>query len=215
MQTNDLKRLVVESGLRMYDEKLTVGTWGNISARDPETGKIYLTPSGMNYNTCEASDMIVCDETGKIIEGERTPTIEKDLHVGIYQRRPDVNAVIHTHPVYSLVFACLGEEIPLLIDEAAQLLGHTVRCAEYGLPGTMELAENCFKVLDKGNACLLRSHGAVCVAGDMELAFKIAAVLEQTAQVYHMAREIGTPELISDDNIKAMQEFVKSKYGQR
>jgi len=211
----DYKQLVVDSGLRMYNENLTVGTWGNISARDPETGNIYLTPSGMNYHSCVSSDIIVYDKTGKKLEGNRVPTIEKDLHLGIYQRRPDVNAIVHTHPVYSLVFACLGEEIPLIIDEAAQLLGSTVRCAEYGLPGTAELAEYCFKVLDKGNACLLKSHGAVCVAGDMDLAFKIASVLEQTAQVYYMARAIGTPHLISDENIQAMQEFVRTKYGQR
>lgn len=212
---NDYKKLLVESGRRMLDEKLTVGTWGNISARDPETGKIYLTPSGMTYHTLKESDIIVCDATGKIIEGDRVPTIEKELHVGIYKSRADVNAVIHTHPIYSLVFATLGEEIPLIIDEAAQLLGDTVQCTEYALPGSKELAENCGKALKTSNACLLKSHGAVCVGDSMDKAFIISTVLEQTAQVYYMGRNIGNPTPIDDKYIKIMQSFIKNDYGQK
>ena len=216
MGMNDFRKLIVASGLRMYDMNLTVGTWGNISLRDTETGRIYLTPSGMNYHQCCSDDIVVCDASGAIIEGERVPTIEKDLHVGIYQKRPDVNAIVHTHPIYSLVFATLGEDIPLVIDEAAQLLGDTVRCAEYALPGTTELAENCLKALgDKSNACLLKSHGAVCVAGNMDMAFVIATVLEQTAQVYYMGRAIGNPQPLSEKDILCMQDFVKNRYGQR
>jgi L-fuculose-phosphate aldolase len=215
MQMNNYKELVVQAGRRMYDEKLTVGTWGNVSARDPETGYIYLTPSGMPYHTLKESDVIVCDATGKIIEGDRKPTIEKELHVGIYKSRTDVNAVIHTHPIYSLVFATLGEEIPLIIDEAAQLLGDTVQCAEYALPGSQELADNCCAALKTSNACLLRSHGAVCAGENMDHVFIISTVLEQTAQVYYMGRNIGNPVPIDDKYIKIMQSFIKNDYGQK
>ena len=103
-----------------------------------------------------------------------------------------------------------------IIDEAAQILGDVCRCADYALPGSAELAENCVKALgERSNSCLIHSHGAVCVSGDMDGAFKTAKVLEVTAQIYYMIEATGgKPAGISDENIKAMQDFVKNSYGQ-
>lgn len=211
----DYKELIIASGKKMYNANLTIGTWGNISARDPETNLVYLTPSGMNYESCTKEDVVVCNLQGEIVEGHRVPTIEKDLHIGVFNAREDVNAVIHTHPIYSLVFATLGAEIPLVVDEAAQFLGNTIKTAAYALPGTQELADNCVELIKDANACLLNSHGAVCVGADMDTAFLVSAVLEQTAQVYYMAKCIGEPKSISRENVLAMQDFVKNKYGQK
>lgn len=209
------KEKVVAAGVKMLRDGLTVETWGNISIKDPETGYIYITPSGMDYEACTPEDMVVFDQAGNLIEGHRKPTIETKMHLAIYHAREDVKAVIHTHPIHSLVFACLKKDIPLLIDEAAQCMGDTVRVADYGLPGTVELANNCVKALgNKSKACLLQSHGAICVGTTIEEAFKVAKVLELTAQVYHQTLAIGEPILLSQANIEAMQEFVKTKYGQ-
>lgn len=212
----DYKKLIIESGKKMYNEGFTIETWGNISARDPETDLIYLTPSGMDYLICTPDDVVVCNIKGEIVEGIRKPTIEKELHLSIYRNRPEVNAVVHTHPIYSTVFSCMGEDIPLLIDEAAQTLGNTVKTSKYALPGTVELADECIKALGKeANACLLQSHGAVCVGENMEGAFKVAKVLEVTAEIYQLIRATGgKPIPLSHDNIEAMKEFVKFRYGQ-
>lgn len=211
------KKLIVESGLRMLNSGYTVETWGNISFRDKETNLVYLTPSGMDYTIVTQDDIVVCDLDGNIVEGTKKPTIETGLHLAIYKARPEVNAVVHTHPMYSMVFSCCGEDIPLVIDEAAQTLGGTVKTAEYALPGSPELAQNCVDALGtQSNACLLKSHGAVCVGEDMDNAFKVSKVLEVTAEIYQMIRAIGkTPYKISDENIAAMQDFVKNVYGQR
>ncbi|MFY9198148.1 MAG: class II aldolase/adducin family protein [Acutalibacteraceae bacterium] len=211
------KKLIVESGLRMLNSGYTVETWGNISFRDKETNLVYLTPSGMDYTIVTQDDIVVCDLDGNIVEGTKKPTIETGLHLAIYKARPEVNAVVHTHPMYSMVFSCCGEDIPLVIDEAAQTLGGTVKTAEYALPGSPELAQNCVEALGtQSNACLLKSHGAVCVGEDMDSAFKVSKVLEVTAEIYQMIRAIGkTPYKISDENIAAMQDFVKNVYGQR
>lgn len=210
------KKLIVESGKRMEGSGLTVETWGNISCRDPETQLVYMTPSAMLYNTIEEDDVIVCKLDGTVVEGTRKPTIEKDMHLSIYRNREDVNAVIHTHPMYSMVYATQGKDIPLIIDEAAQIMGDTCRCTDYALPGSEALAENCVKALgEKANTCLIHSHGAVCVSGDMNGAFKTAKVLEVTAQIYYMIEATGgKPVGISDENIAAMQNFVKYSYGQ-
>lgn len=210
------KQLIVESGKRMAGSGLTVETWGNISFRDKETGLVYLTPSAMLYDTIVEDDVVVCRLDGTIVEGERKPTIETDMHLSVYRNREDVNAIIHTHPIYSMVYAAQGKDIPLIIDEAAQVLGDVCRCADYALPGSKELAKNCVEALGKkANTCLIHSHGAVCVSGDMEGAFKTAKVLEVTAQIYYMIEAAGgKPVGISEENIKAMQNFVKNSYGQ-
>ena len=209
------KRVIVDAGLRMRDAKLTVETWGNISCRNNDL--VYITPSGMDYGIITEDDIIVADLAGNIVEGARKPSIETPLHISVYNTRPDVRAVIHTHAIHSNVFACIGEDIPLFHDEAAQTLGDTVRCADYCLPGTADLAESCTAVLaGKANACLLRNHGAVCVADTMDNCFKVAIVLEMVAELYYKIRAMSCNFVpLSEENIRIMQEFVKTKYGQK
>ncbi len=211
------KREVIDAGIRMLSEGITIGTWGNVTVRDPETGYVYLSPSGMPYRTLVEDDIVVVRLDGTRVEGERKPTIETEMHLAIYRARPECNAVIHTHPIYSTAFSAMGEDIPLLLDEAAQVLGDTVRTADYALPGTQELADNCVKALgDKAMACLLKSHGAVCLGKDLEQAFGNSTVLEATAQVYSIIRSMGGQfQPISPENIAFMQAFVKNSYGQR
>ena len=211
----DYRAELVAAGKRMLHKGLTVETWGNLSLRDPESGLVYLTPSAMPYDAITEEDVVVMDLNGKIVEGRRKPTVESGLHLSVYRVRPGVNAVIHTHPIYSLVFAVQHRDIPPVIDEAAQALGGAVRCAKYALPGTEALARNTVEALGEGGmACLLANHGAVCLGRDMKQAFKTAAVLEMTAQVYQMALATGTPRPISDGDVAYMRDFAEHHYGQ-
>lgn len=211
------KKLIVDSGVKMISGGYTLETWGNISCRDTETGLVYITPSGMDYSTLTEEDVVVLTPDGNVAEGFRKPSIEAGLHLAVYRARADVNAIIHTHAPYSIVFSCTGEDIPMIIDEAAQVLGDTCRTAKYALPGSTELAEECVKALgDKAASCLLKSHGAVCTGATMDAAFKVVKVLETTAHIYQMILAAGRkPDPISDENIAAMQYFVKNVYGQR
>ena len=210
------KTLLIESGKKLLHEGFTVETWGNISVRGDD-GLVYITPSGMDYDTCTEDDIVVMTLDGTVVDGHRVPSIENGLHRAVYAARPDVNAIVHTHPIFSTVFSAMGENIPLIIDEAAQALGDEVRTAPYALPGTDELAQNCAAALgEKANACLLQSHGAVCVGRDMKSAFKTARVLEMTAEIYYRIRSVGGKFIpISPENIAAMQDFVAHRYGQR
>lgn len=219
LRTGEIKMnyraFLVESGKRLLHSGLTVETWGNISARDPESGLVYLTPSAMPYDTLTEEDIVVMRTDGTLVEGRRKPTVESGMHLGILNARPEINAVIHTHPIYSQVFAVLRQPIPPIIDEAAQALGSTVYPAEYALPGTPELAHNAVKALGgKGMACLLPNHGAVCVGRDMNEAFKVCTVLEMTARIYHLALAVGKPVLLPDEQVAFMKDFAEKHYGQ-
>ena len=211
----DYREIIVTAGKKLIHEGFTIETWGNISVRD-EAGLVYITPSGMDYETCTVDDVVVMKPDKTVVSGARRPSIETDLHLAVYAARPEVSAIVHTHPLSSMVFACTGMSIPLLSDEASQALGDDVRTARYGLPGSLELARNCVEALgQKSNACLLQSHGAVCVGKNMPAAFTVAKVLEMTAELYYRICVMGKSYIpISEENIAAMQEFVAHSYGQ-
>ena len=211
----DYREIIVTAGKKLIHEGFTIETWGNISVRD-EAGLVYITPSGMDYETCTVDDVVVMKPDKTVVSGARRPSIETDLHLAVYAARPEVSAIVHTHPLSSMVFACTGMSIPLLTDEASQALGDEVRTARYGLPGSLELARNCVEALgQKSNACLLQSHGAVCVGKNMPAAFTVAKVLEMTAELYYRICVMGKSYIpISEENIAAMQEFVAHSYGQ-
>lgn len=210
----DFRKIIVDAGVRMLHSGLTVETWGNISVRDPETGLVYLTPSAMAYDVLTPDDIVTMRLDGSVATGNRKPTVESGMHLGIYRERPDVHAVIHTHPVQSTVFGVLHRSIPPVVDEAAQVLGGEVKVTEYALPGTAELAANVVKTLGSGAACLIANHGAVCVGKDIHAAFRVCEVLEMTAQIYRMALAIGEPNVISEENVAYMKNFMENHYGQ-
>ena len=208
------KEKLLWAGKEMLGRGLTVETFGNLSIRDPETGLVYLTPSAMAYHTITEADVVVMDLEGNVVEGHRKPTIEKDLHLGLYRAHPEVNAIIHTHPVHSQVFAVLRKPIPPVMDEAAQVLGGTVKVAQYALPGTKELAQSvCAAMEGRVRACLMANHGAVCVGATMEQAFKVCTVLEMTAEVYRLALSVGEPVVLPDELVDEMWDFANNRYG--
>jgi len=210
----ELREAIVEAGLRTIRDGLTVGTWGNISVRDVETGLIYITPSGMDYEHVQADDVVVLTDEIEIVDGSARPSIEKAMHVAVYNAREDVNAVIHTHPVYSSVLGVNGMALPGVCEDFVQIVGESAICCEYALPGTMELARNAVKALGDRNAALLPNHGTLCVGRHLRHAFKVCHVVEKTAKIYILARSIGTPHVISDEDIKAMRDFIRNAYGQ-
>ena len=98
-------RLVIDAGVRMLRQGETIGAWGNISALDPDEGAVYITPSGMAYDTLCEEDIVILDRIGHVLRGKRRPSVETGMHLAIYNARPDCRAVVHTHPIYSTAFS--------------------------------------------------------------------------------------------------------------
>jgi L-fuculose-phosphate aldolase len=211
----ELKQAIVDTGRTMIREGLTVGTWGNVSLRDPETGLIYISPSGMDYEEIRAEDVVVLNHKIEVVDGYRIPSCEKGMHVSVYNARPDVNAVVHTHPLYSTVLGVNLMDLPGISEDFAQIVADKIICSTYALPGTMELAANVVEALGERNAVLLPNHGTLCVGPTMKQALTVCHVVEKTAHIYIMAKSIGTPHLISAEHIQAMQHFARNVYGQR
>jgi len=203
------KKIIVNTGRTLYKQDLTIGTWGNISVRDPENDLIYIKPSGMEYEKIRTADIVVLDRKGEIVEGQKKPSIETTMHLAIYNARDDVGAIIHYHPVYSSVLAVTGISLPGICEDFVQLVGDKVECAQYGLPGSQELARNAVMALGQRKAVFLLNHGTLSVGKDIQEALKVCAVVEKTAHIYVLSKNIGECRVISREDIKAMQNLAK------
>ncbi|HER25400.1 MAG TPA: class II aldolase/adducin family protein [Candidatus Atribacteria bacterium] len=207
------KKMIVDAGRELYQQNLTIGTWGNISILDPETGLVYIKPSGMDYHEISPEDIIVVDQEGKTIEGIRKPSIEMPMHLSVYHTRKDVGAIVHYHPIYSSVLAVTGFSLPGICEDFVQIVGEKVLCAKYALPGSDELAKNAVVGLGNRNAVFLLNHGTLCVGRDIKEAMKVCYVVEKTAHIYILSKNLGKCRIISKEDIKVMQDFTKKSYG--
>lgn len=213
--SEEFKKLIVDTGLELYKQSLTIGTWGNISVLDPDTDLVYIKPSGMEYHEIKTADIVVVDKKGEIVEGFKKPSIETSMHLAIYNARGDVRAVIHYHPIYSSVLAVTRVSLPGISEDFVQLVGEKMICAKYGLPGSKELAKNAVIGLGERKAVFLLNHGTLCVGRDMKEAMKVCYVVEKTAHIYILSKNIGKCRVIPEEDIKIMQDFAKDAYGKQ
>jgi len=203
---------VIEYSLKLLSEGLTNGTAGNVSIFNREEGLVAISPTGVNYSELTPEMISIVDLDGKLIEGLK-PSSELEMHMILYRNREDVNAVIHTHPVYTTVLACLRQDLPA-IDYMIAVTGATkVRCAEYASYGTKELAENAYKAMGSSLAVILANHGLTTAGKDIANAFNITVQVEYISNLYIKAKNIGEPIILPDDEMNSMLERFKT-YGQ-
>lgn len=198
MRYPEQRAAVVAYGVEMEQRGLTIGTSGNVSCRVPE-GAI-ISPSTIPYTEIRAEDTILMDLDGAILEGERAPSVEHKVHLACYRFRPDVGAVVHAHPTIASAFAAARVTLPAFLDEVGVYVGDEVRCAEYAISGTQEIADNVVKAMgETANAAFLASHGVVAVGRDLAAAMTVARHVERAAQIYLYAQMLGGPADLPED----------------
>ena len=207
------RRRIVEYSRKLLTAGLTVGTGGNISVYDPESGYFAITPSGINYNEMGPEDVVVLDLSGQVIDGEQKPSSEVELHKIFYERRQDIRAVVHCHSPYCTALATNRMELPASSYLVA-FAGKNVRCADYASFGTKELAEKTYLAMEDRYAALMANHGLITGADSLLRAFDIAQQIEFCARVYILARSIGTPVILDDAEMERMISRFQT-YGQK
>nr|WP_255651413.1 MULTISPECIES: class II aldolase/adducin family protein [unclassified Corallococcus] len=201
---------MVATSRRMNTSGLNQGTSGNLSQR--VEGGFLLTPSGMNYETMTPEDLVLMRFDGSH-EGHRKPSTEWQLHRDILQARPEVNAVLHAHSMFSTTLACLRRGIPAFHYMVSAAGGTDIRCAEYATFGTPELARHMMVALEGRKACLLANHGMVAMGADLAAAWKLAVEVETLAAMYWRALQVGEPVVLDDAEMeRVFQQF--RGYGQ-
>lgn len=203
---------ILATAKAMLAQGLVEGTSGNISGRLAD-GTVCLTPSSVQYDTMTVDDLVICDIAGNVVAGTRSPTTEKDLHLGTLARYPELGAVIHTHAVYATMFALAHEPIPAVIEEVVVYVGGDVPCCDYKGTGSHELGEEvAAKLVDRG-AALLANHGLVTCGPTPQKALHNAALVERTAQIIWGARAMGAtihplPDKVNTD-MAAVYDYVR------
>jgi len=209
-----LRKDVFKTSLKALDYKLISLSGGVFSDRDSKTGYIAITPSGMYYKDLIPEDIVVIDVDGKVIDGERKPSVDTKAFLYIYQNKNDVNAIIHTHQVYATCFAVLKKEIPAVTTTLANAVGGAVSVADYTPVGSNNYGINIVKAIGDQCAVLLQNHGVITVGRNLKEAFTVAVYLEDTAKIYYLALNIGKPLILPDEEIKKARELFLHHYGQ-
>lgn len=198
MECKKAKELVVKAGTELVASGLIARTWGNVSCRiDEET--FAVTPSGRNYLTLTADDIVEVKIKDLSWEGSVKPSSEKGIHAEVYRRFPEMNFVIHTHQENASAVSAAGlDEVPLPengSEYSKAVFSEKVLCARYALPGTKTLRRNVAAALEKSgsNAVILKHHGALCYGKDYDGAMKTACDLESICGAFIMEKGGAIP----------------------
>jgi L-fuculose-phosphate aldolase len=193
---------------RLYKQGLTSCSGGNISLRDSH-GNIYITASQSDKSIIKWNKIAVINEDGENLTTDLKPSMEYGMHLEIYKLRPEINAIVHAHPVYVSVFAVSDLNIDSgITGEARYILGE-VKTIQYSLMGTPDLAKKCVSGLKDSHAAILVNHGAICIGKDLFEAFDRMEVLEFTAKIYYKSILIGKCKPLTKSQL---QEIDKLKY---
>lgn len=206
------ERAAVAATAREMDRLgLVSGSSGNVSMRLSEDGLMAITPMGVPYTELAESDVVVVDDDLEPIEGDLAPSSESLLHLGIYSRRPDAGAVIHTHSVFSSVSAVTGRAIPPIVDEMVVYVGGKIRVSEYAFPGSEDLAEKVCEALQDRSAALIRNHGAVGVGRTLKEALRVCSLIERVAKIHTYALMTGDVGELPADVVEREQAIYKMR----
>ena len=218
MMLAELRQQVVEVGLEALKRGVVHGTAGNMSIRDPETGLIAISPSGMPYPSVTPADVVVVTVEGEVVDGMRKPSSETPLHTMVHRERSHVRAIVHAHSHFSTVVGCIRSELPPILTEVALIVGPRVPVTRYGLTGTADFGYSVLEVLEEGGlAVILKNHGLICFGQDFAEALTVAEVVEEAAKVYvHALAANGgrEPDLVPEELIPEMRERFQATYGQ-
>ncbi len=196
----------------VLDAELVFGTWGNLSIL-LEDGNILITPSGIPYDELREEDLVICNMKGEIVKGKQAPSSELKMHVEIYKTRKDVKAIVHTHSLYASVASATLTEIPMLVEDAAMVIGGTVLVTDYKAPGTQELAEEVVKKLGKVNAVIMANHGQVGVGKTLDDAILAAVMCEKSCQLYVKSLAVtNSPRILTFEDVKNLNNVYVSHY---
>ncbi len=185
----DLKKEVVKYAQEADRSGLCKHRSGNFSVRDPESGYVCITPTGVDREELSYHDIVVMDLDARVVEAETglRPTSESLMHLMVYKTRQDAHAVAHTHSRFATAFSILKKTIPAIVYEVANLgcrEGY-IPVADYGRPGTPELADSIIEPLRISDVALMESHGVIAVDAVLKEALLKAHYVEEMAEIYY------------------------------
>src|SRR3954470_22509580 len=206
-----LKEQMCEIGRRIWLKGFCAGNEGNHSYRIADN-KILCTPTGISKGFLRPDDICTVDLEGKQLSGKHKRTSEILLHLAIYKARPDVKAVVHSHPPHATAFAIANVELPTCIHPEAEVFLGAVKTAKYVTPGDTRLGESILPYVKDSNTILLQNHGTVTFDVDLEGAYYKLEIVDAYARILLLAKQIGNIRPLDGAEMKELLEL-KQKFG--
>jgi len=213
MMLQTLRQEVWKSNLELPKNGLVKLTSGNVSGRDPKTNLVVIKPSGYSYEELTPADMVVVDLQGDVIEGNLRPSVDTETHLHIYENRPDVYGICHTHSIYASVYAALGEPIPACLTTTA-MLGGEIPVGGYVAVGGKQIGREILQKIGKALAIVMQNHGVFTIGSSATEAMKHAIEVENIAQITLLAQLRGNPIMLTKEQISEFADIYQNSYGQ-
>jgi L-ribulose-5-phosphate 4-epimerase len=213
----DLRATVAQLHGELTRNNLVAWTSGNISARVPGENLIVIKPSGISYDDLTAESMVVLDLDGSVVEGDLAPSSDAATHAYIYRSMDTVGGVVHTHSPYASAWAALGLPIPCVLTAIADEFGGDIPVGPFARIGGEEIGAGVVATLSgsRSSAVLMRNHGVFAIGSSARGAVKAAVMCEDIARTVLLARTLGEPTRLDQDDIDALYDRYQNVYGQR
>src|SRR3954454_1060962 len=206
-----LKEQMCDIGRRIWLKGFCAGNEGNHSFRIGEN-RVLCTPTGISKANLKPDDICTVDLEGNQVSGARKRTSEILLHLSIYKARPDVKAVIHSHPPHATAFAVAGVDLPTCIHPEAEVFLGPVKTAKYVTPGDTRLGESIVPFIKDSNTIVLGNHGVVCYGPDLDDAYYKLEIVDAYARILLLTKQLGSVRPLGSDEMKELL-ALKSKFG--
>lgn len=198
---------IVQTMERIYHYRMTTTSGGNLSIRDGQD--VWITPARIDKGNLNRKD-IICIKPDGSSEGPHAPSSESPFHQAIYEARPDIQGIVHAHPVALVAFS-VCKQVPntRLFHQARSVCGEA-GFVPYGLPGSKALAQNIVEIFKQGFDCaIMENHGVVIGAKSLQLAFQKFETLEFTAKTIIKANSLGEIRYLTDEQIAMPRQQTK------
>ena len=182
------------------EKNFTPGYSGNFSARYGEN--VIITASGTANGYLTEDDFVVIDFGGNVVSGNGKPSSEKFLHLEFYKKRPDVNYIIHVHPVYLSAFASSGRDLTAPVMPENVFYFGEIPLAEYGLPGSRDLVEKTARFFSTHDAVLMANHGVIIGSATLRDAYMKLELAESYAQTIAVCEVLGGAKYLTNEQVK-------------
>jgi len=195
-----LKEDLVDHAQRLAALALAPNTQGNLSVRDAPSGLIVITPHDLPYETMTVDDVVVVDAWGTVVEGHRETSHETPVHCTVYRECPDIQAVIHSEPIYVNVFGVLGRPIEPVVITLLLSFGGPVPVMPFMPSGSVDFGMRMLATMGECPGVIWGQHGCLTVGRNLDEALRRTVVLEGGAKVAYLAQQLGTPSVLVPDD---------------
>lgn len=195
-----VKEQICEIGRRVWVRGFVASNDGNFSVRVGED-RVLATPTMISKGFMQPEDIVTLDLSGRQLDGHRQPTSETRLHLGIYQERPEVKAVVHAHPPYATAFAVAREPVPKCVLPEVEIFLGEIPIAQYETPGSQAFADTLKPLLKDFNLFLLANHGALALGADIEQAYYRMETVDHYCRILLYTMQLGQPKQISQEKM--------------